>query len=216
MGSSKRQTNFRASRLNRDDRDRTKEDPKFTSSALALGNLLVLSFPFLDADADGNHDDRENFRQGLRSFPGVVAHPRFVQYAVEDYPLRLIGLDTHIPQSSAGELCEERLSWFEKTLATEYRVMNILGEQTSVRLDDETFISLYVPAGMLHGFQALTEQADVCYRIDREHDPAEDLAVRYDDADLAIAWPRPATVVSARDAGAGSWAHLKSTLERSP
>jgi len=67
----------------------------------------------------GNHDDRENFRQGLRSFPGVVAHPRFVQYAVEDYPLRLIGLDTHIPQSSAGELCEERLSWFEKTLATE-------------------------------------------------------------------------------------------------
>ena len=44
--------------------------------------------------------------------------------------------------------------------------------------------SLYVPPGMLHGFQALTEQADVCYRIDRPHDPAEDLAVRYDDPEL--------------------------------
>jgi dTDP-4-dehydrorhamnose 3,5-epimerase len=89
------------------------------------------------------------------------------------------------------------------------------GRVESFLLDDETFATLYVPPGLLHGFQALTEQADVCYRIDREHDPAEDLAVRYDDPDLAIAWPQPVTVVSARDTGAGSWAALKSTLERS-
>ena len=50
--------------------------------------------------------------------------------------------------------------------------------------------------------------ADVCYRIDRAHDPAEDLAVSYGDPDLAIAWPLPITTVSARDAGAGSWAEL--------
>ena len=90
------------------------------------------------------------------------------------------------------------------------------GRIESFRLDDEAFATLYVPPGLLHGFQALTEQADVCYRIDREHDPAEDLAVRYDDADLAIAWPQPVTVVSARDAGAGSWAQLLTILERSP
>jgi dTDP-4-dehydrorhamnose 3,5-epimerase len=88
------------------------------------------------------------------------------------------------------------------------------GRIESFLLDDETFTTLYVPPGLLHGFQALTDQADVCYRIDREHDPAEDLAVRYDDADLAIAWPQPVTVVSARDAGAGSWAELVTTLER--
>src|SRR5690606_21092165 len=52
------------------------------------------------------------------------------------------------------------------------------GEQLSVRLDDEDFAVLYVPPGMLHGFQALTDPADTCYRIDREHDPSEDLAVR--------------------------------------
>jgi dTDP-4-dehydrorhamnose 3,5-epimerase len=90
------------------------------------------------------------------------------------------------------------------------------GRIESFRLDDETFATLYVPPGLLHGFQALTDQADVCYRIDREHEPAEDLAVRYDDADLAIAWPLPVTAVSARDAGAGSWAELLTTLERSP
>ena len=90
------------------------------------------------------------------------------------------------------------------------------GRIESFRLDDETFATLYVPPGLLHGFQALTDLADVCYRIDREHYPAEDIAVRYDDAELAIDWPQPVSAVSARDAGAGSWAQLLTTLERSP
>jgi dTDP-4-dehydrorhamnose 3,5-epimerase len=76
------------------------------------------------------------------------------------------------------------------------------------RLDDVDFAHLYVPPGFLHGFQALTEVADVCYRIDRPHDPAEDIAVRYDDPDLAIGWPLPVSVISERDAGAGSFAAL--------
>ncbi|MBV8768318.1 MAG: phosphodiesterase [Hyphomicrobiales bacterium] len=67
----------------------------------------------------GNHDHRENFRKSLQRFPGVTSHPRFVQYAIEDFPLRLVALDTHIPRSSAGEMCEERLVWLDKTLAAE-------------------------------------------------------------------------------------------------
>jgi dTDP-4-dehydrorhamnose 3,5-epimerase len=86
------------------------------------------------------------------------------------------------------------------------------GAQAAVRLDDEAFVTLYVPPGMLHGFQALTEQADVCYRIDREHDPAEDLAVRYDDPELKIDWPLPVSVISERDLSAGSWAQLVARL----
>ncbi|GAA5091701.1 dTDP-4-dehydrorhamnose 3,5-epimerase [Nocardia iowensis] len=86
------------------------------------------------------------------------------------------------------------------------------GRQQAFRLDDETFRHLYVPPGFLHGFQALTATADVCYRIDRPHDPAEDIGVAYDDPDLAIAWPLPVTVVSARDAAAGSWRQLLAAL----
>lgn len=82
------------------------------------------------------------------------------------------------------------------------------GRSATFLLDDEDGRHLYVPPGFLHGFQVLTEEADVCYRIDREHDPSEDLAVRYDDPDLAIPWPVPVTVVSGRDAGAGSWREL--------
>ncbi len=86
------------------------------------------------------------------------------------------------------------------------------GRAMSVRLDDESFVTLYVPPGLLHGFQALTAEADVCYRIDREHDPAEDVSVRYDDPDLAIDWPLPVTAISERDLSAGSWAVLRKTL----
>jgi dTDP-4-dehydrorhamnose 3,5-epimerase len=82
------------------------------------------------------------------------------------------------------------------------------GRQQAFLLDDNDFRHLYVPPGFLHGFQALTEVADVCYRIDRLHDPSEDLGVPYDDPELAIDWPLPVTVVSARDRSAGSWAEL--------
>jgi dTDP-4-dehydrorhamnose 3,5-epimerase len=80
-------------------------------------------------------------------------------------------------------------------------------------LDDVDFWHLYIPPGLLHGFQALTEFADVCYRIDRLHDPAEDIAVRYDDAELSISWPLPVSAISARDAAAGSWASLRASLD---
>jgi len=82
------------------------------------------------------------------------------------------------------------------------------GRHEAFLLDDEDFRHLYVPPGLLHGFQALTEVADVCYRIDRPHDPTEDLGVAFDDPDLRIEWPLPAGVVSARDRSAGSWAEL--------
>jgi dTDP-4-dehydrorhamnose 3,5-epimerase len=82
------------------------------------------------------------------------------------------------------------------------------GKQQAFLLDDNTFQHLYVPPGFLHGFQALTEPADVCYRIDRPHDPAEDLAVAYNDPHLAIDWPLPVTAISDRDASAGSWDEL--------
>lgn len=86
------------------------------------------------------------------------------------------------------------------------------GAQQAFMLDDNDFRHLYIPPGFLHGFQALTTVSDVCYRIDRPHDSAEDIGVAYDDPDLAIPWPQPVTMVSPRDAGAASWHDLSTTL----
>jgi dTDP-4-dehydrorhamnose 3,5-epimerase len=60
-------------------------------------------------------------------------------------------------------------------------------------------LSLYVPAGCAHGFQALTDPADVSYRIDRPHDPREDVTIAFNDPDLAIPWPLPPALLSERD-----------------
>jgi dTDP-4-dehydrorhamnose 3,5-epimerase len=76
----------------------------------------------------------------------------------------------------------------------------------SFELRDDEQVSLYVPAGCAHGFQALTDPADVSYRIDRPHDPSEDVAIAFDDPELAIPWPLPVTVMSSRDKNALSLA----------
>ena len=81
-------------------------------------------------------------------------------------------------------------------------------------LSGDTQASVYVPAGCAHGFQALTGTADVSYRIDRPHDPAEDVTIAFDDPELAIPWPLPATSMSERDRKAPSPAEALSQEER--
>lgn len=81
------------------------------------------------------------------------------------------------------------------------------GQHVALVLDDTEFTAVYVPAGFLHGFQVISSTpADVVYRIDRPHDPSEDVTVRYDDPDLGIEWHPGSPILSPRDAAAGSWA----------
>lgn len=86
------------------------------------------------------------------------------------------------------------------------------GNLESFELRGDEQVSLYVPAGCAHGFQALTEPADVAYRIDRPHDPSEDVSIAFDDPELAIPWPLPVTSMSARDKKAPSLAEAKAML----
>ncbi|MBD0711198.1 MULTISPECIES: dTDP-4-dehydrorhamnose 3,5-epimerase [unclassified Streptomyces] len=82
-------------------------------------------------------------------------------------------------------------------------------------LSGRTQTTLYIPAGCAHGFQALSETADIAYRIDRPHDPAEDVTIAHDDPELAIPWPLPVTSMSDRDREAPGLAEaLKRAEER--
>jgi dTDP-4-dehydrorhamnose 3,5-epimerase len=72
----------------------------------------------------------------------------------------------------------------------------------SFELTGEDQMSLFVPTGCAHGFQAISEVADIAYRIDRPHDPAEDAAIAFNDPELAIPWPLVVTALSERDASA--------------
>ena len=86
------------------------------------------------------------------------------------------------------------------------------GNWESFELRDSEQATLYVPAGCAHGFQALTDPADVSYRIDRPHDPSEDVSIAFDDPELAIPWPLPVSIMSKRDREAPSLAKARALL----
>jgi 3',5'-cyclic AMP phosphodiesterase CpdA len=65
----------------------------------------------------GNHDDRSALREAFPDHAYLRQWDPFVQYAIDDYPVRLVALDTVIPGSGAGTLCDERLAWLDRTLA---------------------------------------------------------------------------------------------------
>jgi 3',5'-cyclic AMP phosphodiesterase CpdA len=67
----------------------------------------------------GNHDERGALRDAFPDHPYLRQWQPFVQYAIEDWPLRIVALDTVIPGQGGGELCEERLAWLERTLAAQ-------------------------------------------------------------------------------------------------
>lgn len=60
--------------------------------------------------------------------------------------------------------------------------------------------ALYIPEGLAHGFQTLTDEAEVSYHISAFHVPGVGRGVRWDDPAFAIDWPQASErVISERD-----------------
>lgn len=66
----------------------------------------------------GNHDIRDGMRKAFSDHPYIPSQG-FIQYAINDFPVRLIGLDTLVEGKHHGLLCDERLGWLEKALMQE-------------------------------------------------------------------------------------------------
>ena len=66
----------------------------------------------------GNHDDRALMRHYFPDHIGFGGQgDDVIQYSVDDYPVRMIALDTTIPGEDIGELCSSRLNWLANKLA---------------------------------------------------------------------------------------------------
>jgi Icc protein len=64
----------------------------------------------------GNHDDRDSLAAVFVDHTYLPRGERFVQYVVDDYPVRLVALDTLVPGQVGGLLCAERLGWLAARL----------------------------------------------------------------------------------------------------
>jgi dTDP-4-dehydrorhamnose 3,5-epimerase len=72
----------------------------------------------------------------------------------------------------------------------------------AVQLDEENRDAVYVPPGIAHGFQTLSDGTEVLYQMTDFHAAGLAAGVRWDDPAFQIRWPiAPATVIAARDAG---------------
>ena len=69
-----------------------------------------------------------------------------------------------------------------------------------VELSAQSRRALYVPDGFAHGFQTLTDDAEVFYQMSTAYRPGFDAGVHHADPTLAITWPLPVSALSERDA----------------
>ena len=79
-------------------------------------------------------------------------------------------------------------------------------QHVGVELSGENHRALYVPALFAHGYQTLTDDAEVTYQVDEFYAPQHERGLRYDDPRLALRWPLPVGAISPKDA---SWPLLE-------
>ncbi len=81
------------------------------------------------------------------------------------------------------------------------------GRWTGEVLSAENKRQLWIPEGFGHGFLVLSDQAEFLYKTTDYWYPEHERCIRWDDPDLAIAWPTrgEGPVVSAKDAAGRSF-----------
>jgi len=88
------------------------------------------------------------------------------------------------------------------------------GRHVGVTLRAEDFRQLWVPPGFGHGFCVLSESADLAYKCTARYEPAGEIAIAWNDPELALPWPVDAPTVSDRDRTAPSLHEVKPRLPR--
>ena len=72
----------------------------------------------------------------------------------------------------------------------------------AIELDAESARQIFIPEGFAHGFQALSENAQLLYMHTARWNRESEGTLRHDDPMLDITWPLPATEISTRDSSA--------------
>jgi dTDP-4-dehydrorhamnose 3,5-epimerase len=72
-------------------------------------------------------------------------------------------------------------------------------EWFGIELSARNHTMLYIPEGFAHGFQTLTDEAEVGYQISEFFEPEYARGFRWDDPAVGIQWPLSVTAISERD-----------------
>lgn len=79
------------------------------------------------------------------------------------------------------------------------------GRWFGIELSQDNHLQLYAPEGFAHGYQTLTDAAEIYYMTTATYAAAAAGGVRHDDPAFGIEWPLPVSVISAQDRGWPDW-----------
>ncbi len=148
------------------------------------------------------HDARGNFREVYRrdAYAEAGLPPEFVQdnqsHSVQNV-VRGLHFQTRKPQGKL--ICVLRGAILDVVVDIR-RDSPTFGQHVAIELSEQNNRQLFVPAGFAHGFGVLSAEADVLYKCTDFYDPGAEGGIRWNDPDLAIAWPIPVPLLSAKDA----------------
>ena len=69
----------------------------------------------------------------------------------------------------------------------------------TIYLTEQDEFALYLPEGVAHGFQSITDDAIIIYGINGKYDSNSELHINPNDKDLAIPWPLAISMMSQAD-----------------
>lgn len=67
----------------------------------------------------GNHDERGALRAAFPDHAYLRQWEPYIQYAIDQWPVRIVAIDTVIPGEGGGRLDEARVGWLDRALARE-------------------------------------------------------------------------------------------------
>jgi dTDP-4-dehydrorhamnose 3,5-epimerase len=101
----------------------------------------------------------------------------------------LRGLHYQLPPHPQGKLVRCVLGEIFDVAVDIRRGSHTFGQWVGARLSATNHQQLWVPTGFAHGFLTLSEHAEVLYKTTDFWSPDCERAIRWDDPQLAIAWP---------------------------
>ena len=124
-------------------------------------DLIVHTGDLVDVGLAPEYEHLKSIREALAAEGYLPAHG-FLHYAVEQGPLRFVGLDTLVPGQGGGELGAERLAWLDATL--------------SLRPDVPTLVLMHHPpflTGIAHMDRIGLQGREGFAAVMRRHDQVE-------------------------------------------
>ena len=76
---------------------------------------------------------------------------------------------------------------------------NTFGKYVGVKLTDQNKEMLYIPRGFAHGFEAISEHAEVLYNFDNSYAPDQEGGLIWSDKTVGINWPIKDPLLSDKD-----------------